>query len=221
MVDVASEVAADRFYRVPPALLRPWFPGCLGRSDLAREDARAALEYGSSSGPMPLLDADEPDPGSSPAPTTPMAPSWLRWIARALRGDARRRARSASAATSNAAGTPPASASSTSTARGRVHPGPILALGRAGRCTREQPFAEILRHPTARGASQPARPHHGPLCRVLRSARLCRGSHRERALARHSRDAWASDPACVMEDAEIGAPPCRTRATLAERRRLT
>jgi MoaA/NifB/PqqE/SkfB family radical SAM enzyme len=32
---------------------------------------------------------------------------------------------------------------------------------------------------------------------------LCRGSHRERALA-HSRDPWASDPACVMEDFEIG-----------------
>ena len=32
---------------------------------------------------------------------------------------------------------------------------------------------------------------------------ICRGSHRERALALY-RDAWAPDPACVMEDSEIG-----------------
>ena len=41
-------------------------------------------------------------------------------------------------------------------------------------------------------------------CGTCSERELCRGSHRERALAFY-RDPWASDPACVMEDAEIAA----------------
>jgi radical SAM protein with 4Fe4S-binding SPASM domain len=85
--------------------------------------------------------------------------------------------------------------------RGRVHPDQFWRSAVLGD-VREQPFAEILRHPL-REQLRNRLDHLKGRCAGCTERRLCRGSHRERALARH-RDAWASDPACVMEDHEIG-----------------
>lgn len=84
--------------------------------------------------------------------------------------------------------------------RGRVHPDQFwqgMTLGQLP----AQPLAEILAHPMraelrAREARLEGR------CGGCRFQSLCRGSHRERALAAHG-DLWAEDPACVMTDAEI------------------
>ncbi len=70
---------------------------------------------------------------------------------------------------------------------------------------REESFAAILEHPM-REELRNRLDHLTGRCGACSERALCRGSHRERALARY-RDAWASDPACVMEDAEIGALP--------------
>lgn len=85
--------------------------------------------------------------------------------------------------------------------RGRVHPDQFWRSAVLGD-VRKQRFAEILEHPL-REQLRRRLEHISGRCAVCSERALCRGSHRERALARH-RDAWASDPACVMEDAEIG-----------------
>jgi radical SAM protein with 4Fe4S-binding SPASM domain len=67
---------------------------------------------------------------------------------------------------------------------------------------RREPFAKILEHPLRKQLGQRLENITGR-CAACSEREICRGSHRERALAIY-RDAWASDPACVMEDREIG-----------------
>jgi radical SAM protein with 4Fe4S-binding SPASM domain len=85
--------------------------------------------------------------------------------------------------------------------RGRVHPDQFWRSSVLGD-VREQKFATILQHPL-RDQLRKRLEFITGRCAACGYRELCRGSHRERALASH-RDAWASDPACVMEDAEIG-----------------
>ncbi|MCP5039999.1 MAG: radical SAM protein [bacterium] len=85
--------------------------------------------------------------------------------------------------------------------RGRVHPDQFWKSAVLGD-VRKEPFAKILEHPLRDQLSQRLEFITGR-CSVCSERALCRGSHRERALAAH-RDPWASDPACVMHDAEIG-----------------
>jgi radical SAM protein with 4Fe4S-binding SPASM domain len=84
---------------------------------------------------------------------------------------------------------------------GRVHPDQFWQQAVLGN-VREQPFSEILSHPLRRQLAERTR-HLTGRCGACRFLELCRGSHRERALA-HRRDVWAPDPACVMTDTEIG-----------------
>ncbi|MBI4518462.1 MAG: radical SAM protein [Deltaproteobacteria bacterium] len=89
-------------------------------------------------------------------------------------------------------------------ARGRVHPDQFWTAATLGDL-RQQRLSEILRHPlraelAGREASLSGR------CGACRYRPLCRGSHRERALAATG-DLWAPDPACVMTDSEIGWSP--------------
>jgi radical SAM protein with 4Fe4S-binding SPASM domain len=92
--------------------------------------------------------------------------------------------------------------------RGRVHPDQFWRSAVLGD-VRRQPFAAILEHPL-REQLRRRLDHLTGRCGLCAHRSLCRGSHRERALARF-RDPWAPDPACVMEDAEIGvaSPPER------------
>lgn len=87
---------------------------------------------------------------------------------------------------------------------GRVHPDPFWPQKTLG-STRQQSFSEILEHPFRRLLGERERWLRGR-CGSCLDRGICRGSHRERALARH-RDLWAPDPACVMRDEEIGWPP--------------
>ncbi len=86
--------------------------------------------------------------------------------------------------------------------RGRVHPDQFWRSAVLGDI-RKQPFAEILKHPLREQLRRRLEYLAGRRGSCSERA-ICRGSHRERALAIH-RDVWAPDPACVMEDAEIGA----------------
>jgi radical SAM protein with 4Fe4S-binding SPASM domain len=85
--------------------------------------------------------------------------------------------------------------------RGRVHPDQFWRGAVLGDL-REESFAKILEHPLREQLSRRLEFLTGR-CGVCSERALCRGSHRERALAVY-RDPWASDPACVMEDSEIG-----------------
>ena len=86
---------------------------------------------------------------------------------------------------------------------GRVHPDQFWQAAVLGE-VRKQPFEEILAHPLRQKLVEWTR-HLTGRCGSCRWVELCRGSHRERALAQH-RDMWAPDPACVMTDAEVTAP---------------
>jgi len=85
--------------------------------------------------------------------------------------------------------------------RGRVHPDQFWRQAVLGD-VRKQSFAEILEHPLRAQLRRRLEFLTGR-CGSCSESALCRGSHRERALATY-RDHWAPDPACVMEDAEIG-----------------
>ncbi len=91
---------------------------------------------------------------------------------------------------------------------GRVHPDQFWQAATLGN-VREQPFEEILAHPLRRELAERTA-HLTGRCGSCRFVEHCRGSHRERALAHH-RDVWASDPACVMTDAEIARPSTLSR----------
>ncbi len=88
--------------------------------------------------------------------------------------------------------------------RGRVHPDQFFATIVLGD-VRRQSLAEILAHPLRDELRNRETLLEGR-CGACAYKALCRGSHRERALARHG-SLWAPDPACVMRDAEIGAAP--------------
>lgn len=95
--------------------------------------------------------------------------------------------------------------------RGRVHPDQFFAAVVLGD-VRRQPLAEILAHPLLDALRDRERFLQGR-CGACAYKSICRGSHRERALARYG-TLWAPDPACVMTDAEIGISP-ETREAVA------
>jgi len=84
--------------------------------------------------------------------------------------------------------------------RGRVHPDQFWRAAVLGDI-RKDSFAKILEHPLRDQLRRRLEFLKGR-CGSCSEREICRGSHRERALAFH-RDQWAPDPACVMEDAEI------------------
>ncbi len=92
-------------------------------------------------------------------------------------------------------------------ARGRVHPDQFWHKAVLGDITR-QPLAEILEHPLALQLRRRETLLQGR-CAACRFLPICRGSHRERAVARHG-NMWAADPGCVMEAEEI-APRAAVR----------
>jgi radical SAM protein with 4Fe4S-binding SPASM domain len=86
--------------------------------------------------------------------------------------------------------------------RGRVHPDQFWRAAVLGDIRKES-FAKILEHPLRDQLGRRLEYLKGR-CGACSEREICRGSHRERALAIH-RDQWAPDPACVMEDIEIAA----------------
>ncbi len=93
--------------------------------------------------------------------------------------------------------------------RGEVHPDQFWRGATLGKLP-EQSLAEVLRHPLRAELATRAERLEGR-CGRCRFVSMCRGSHRERALAVHGR-LWAEDPACVMTDAEIDTLDTREEA---------
>ena len=85
--------------------------------------------------------------------------------------------------------------------QGRVHPDQFWRAAVLGDVRKER-FEKILEHPL-RQLLRDRLDHLTGRCGACAHRRLCRGSHRERALACHG-DMWAPDPACLLTDAEIG-----------------
>jgi len=194
MLEVAGEVGADRFYL--SHLLYSGRGFRVSGDDLSRSEARSALEQLFGCAEV-LLDA-----GCGPRIVTGSndsdGPFLLRWIERRLGAEAARPVR---ALLQKRGGNSAGERILNVDARGRVHPDQFWRSAVLGD-VRKQPFAEILRHPLREELRTRLDRLKGR-CGVCSERALCRGSHRERALAVH-RDPWASDPACVLEDAEIG-----------------
>lgn len=88
--------------------------------------------------------------------------------------------------------------------KGHVHPDQFWRRETLGDVRRES-FATILQHPLR--AQLAARLDHlKGRCAACSERSLCRGSHRERAIATYG-ERWAPDPACVLEESEIGLAP--------------
>jgi radical SAM protein with 4Fe4S-binding SPASM domain len=85
--------------------------------------------------------------------------------------------------------------------KGRVHPDQFWRGETLGDVRRDS-FESILKHPLREQLRNRAEYLTGR-CGACTYQSLCRGSHRERAIA-CSGDMWSSDPACVLEDFEIG-----------------
>lgn len=85
--------------------------------------------------------------------------------------------------------------------KGLVHPDQFWRSETLGD-VRKDSFAEILAHPMRERLAARAQ-HLTGRCGACSWIALCRGSHRERALA-YSGELWGPDPACVLEDDEIG-----------------
>jgi Fe-coproporphyrin III synthase len=93
--------------------------------------------------------------------------------------------------------------------QGRVHPDQFWQGATLGD-VRVTPFAQILAHPLRAQLQRRTALLEGR-CATCPFVTLCRGSHRERALATHG-NPWAPDPACVMRDAEVAPLPMEALA---------
>jgi radical SAM protein with 4Fe4S-binding SPASM domain len=85
--------------------------------------------------------------------------------------------------------------------RGKVHPDQFWRAETLGDVRRDS-FESILKHPLRELLRNRAE-HLTGRCGACTYRSLCRGSHRERAIA-CTGELWSSDPACVLEDSEIG-----------------
>jgi radical SAM protein with 4Fe4S-binding SPASM domain len=195
MIEVAKANDVDRFY--VSHLVYSGRGYHVSGDDLSRDAARAALER--LFGRAEALLAEGTGPRIVTGSNDSDGPFLLRWIARRFGDEAVAPVRDLLLERGgNSAGERILNIDSS----GRVHPDQFWRAALLGD-VRKQRFAEILEHPM-RAELRDRLDHLKGRCGVCSERALCRGSHRERALARY-RDRWASDPACVMEDWEIGA----------------
>jgi radical SAM protein with 4Fe4S-binding SPASM domain len=201
MADVARSAGADRFY--VSHLLYSGRGFQVAGDDLSRAEARSALEALFARAEALLVAGEGPRvvTGSNDSDGVFL----LRWIRERYGEEAAEPVhRLLLERGGNSAGERIVNIDS----RGRVHPDQFWRSAVLGD-VRKQSFAEILRHPL-REQLRRRLDHLEGRCGVCSQRELCRGSHRERALARF-RNPWASDPACVMEDAEIGIESAAAR----------
>jgi radical SAM protein with 4Fe4S-binding SPASM domain len=194
MVDVAVRHAADRFYL--SHLLYSGRGRRMAGEDLPRSEAREALESLFKIAES-LLEA-----GASTRIVTGSndsdGPFLLRWIEARYGPAAAERVHGLLLERGgNSAGEKILNVDH----RGHVHPDQFWRSETIGDVRKEE-FKAILQHPLRRRLADRLQYLTGR-CAVCHYRRLCRGSHRERALAHHG-DVWASDPACVLEDWELG-----------------
>jgi radical SAM protein with 4Fe4S-binding SPASM domain len=194
MLEVTASVGADRFYVSHLVYSGRGFH--VTDDDLSRAAARSTLErlfelaeerLAAGEGPRIVTGSNDSD-----------GPFLLRWIERRY-GEAV--AEPIRRLLLERGGNPAGERVLNIDSRGRVHPDQFWRAAVLGD-VRKDTFETILRHPL-RAQLRSRLDHLKGRCGVCSVRRLCRGSHRERALAR-DRDPWAPDPACVMEDEEIG-----------------
>jgi radical SAM protein with 4Fe4S-binding SPASM domain len=194
MIEIAQGAAVDRFYVSHLVYSGRGFK--VAHEDLSRKEVRSAL--------LDLFDRAEQllESGRGPRIVTGSNDSdgvlLLRWIEqRHGEGPASQVRTLLEQRGGNSAGERVLDIDS----RGRVHPDQFWRGAVLGDI-REEPFAKILEHPLREQLRRRVEFLEGR-CGACSEQALCRGSHRERALATH-RNQWAPDPACVMEDEEIG-----------------
>jgi radical SAM protein with 4Fe4S-binding SPASM domain len=192
MLDHAGRVGVDRFH-VSHLVYTGRAPG-VAADDLSPADARRLLlqlfdRVGEAESPRPRVVADGNDSGGA---------LLVRWVGGRFGAAAGERVLGV---LSRRGGNAEGEATLSIDHRGRVHPDEFWQSAELGDL-RQQSFAEILAHPLRAELKQRAQ-RLGGRCGSCRFVDLCRGSHRERALAR-TRDLWAPDPACVMTDEEVG-----------------
>jgi radical SAM protein with 4Fe4S-binding SPASM domain len=193
MLDLAGRLDVDRFY-VSHLVYAGRALGIAG-DDLSPAESRSLLlalfdHVADAEGPRPRVVTGGNDSGG---------PLFVRWVGGRFGAAAAERVKGALLRRGgNSAG----EAILAIDHRGRVHPDQFWQSAVLGDL-REQSFTEILRHPL-RAELKEREQRLGGRCGSCRFVGLCRGSHRERAIAR-SQDLWAPDPACVMTDEEVGA----------------
>jgi radical SAM protein with 4Fe4S-binding SPASM domain len=197
MLDTAREVAADRFYI--SHLLYSGRGFKMSKEDLSRAEVRGVLESLFEAADRLLNDGSETRivTGSNDSD----GPLLLRWIEERYGEEAAEPVRKLLRERGgNSAGEKILNVDH----KGRVHPDQFWREETLGDVRRDS-FATILAHPM-RELLRNRVAHLTGRCGACRYIELCRGSHRERALAQCG-ELWASDPACVLEDAEIGFRP--------------
>jgi len=194
MIEVAQSADVDRFYISHLVYSGRGFK--VAHEDLSREEVRRAL--------LDLFERAEQllDSGLGPRIVTGSNDSdgvlLLRWI-EDRHGDVA--AKKVRALLEQRGGNSAGERVLDIDSRGRVHPDQFWRGAVLGDI-REEPFAKILEHPLRDQLRRRVELLEGR-CGECSEQALCRGSHRERALATY-RNQWAPDPACVMEDEEIG-----------------
>jgi len=194
MLAIAGEDAVDRFY--VSHLVYSGRGYHVSGDDLSRAEARAALERLFERAEELLIAGDGPRvvTGSNDSD----GPFLLGWIERRFGAAAVAPVRELLLERGgNSAGERILNVDSS----GRVHPDQFWRAALLGD-VRKQTFADILEHPM-RAELRDRLDHLEGRCGECSMNAMCRGSHRERAVARY-RNRWAPDPACVMEDSEIG-----------------
>ena len=195
MIEVAVATKVDRFYL--SHLVYSGRGHKVADEDLSRADVRRTLSWLFEKADA-LLDVD-----SGPTIVTGSNDSdgvfLVRWLAGRYGDDAAKEVRELLLQRGgNSAGERIINIDS----RGRVHPDQFWRAATFGD-VRQDSLAKILEHPLRDQLRRRLELLEGR-CGTCSENQLCRGSHRERALARY-RNPWAPDPACVMEDEEIEA----------------
>lgn len=194
MLEVATDLAVDRFY--VSHLLYSGRGRRMASEDLSRAEARAVL--------FRLFELTEALVASGSATRVVTGsndsdgPLLLRWIERRYGDEA---ARAVHALLLERGGNSAGERILNVDHRGHVHPDQFWRSETLGD-VRKDGFETILRHPLRIQLAERLE-HLTGRCGACRYRALCRGSHRERAIAYHG-DFWAPDPACVLEDDEIG-----------------
>ncbi|MBK7579001.1 MAG: radical SAM protein [Myxococcales bacterium] len=194
LIDHAATLGVERFY--VSHLLYSGRAFRMGDDDLSPAESRSALDRLFSRAKLQLESGVGPDIVTGGNDSD--GPALLAFIRQELGGDAATRVeRLLLLRRGNSAGEKIINVDHL----GRVHPDQFWQAATFGN-VREDSLAQILAHPLRAQLRERTR-HLTGRCGSCNYVEHCRGSHRERALA-HSRDMWASDPACVMTDAEIG-----------------
>jgi radical SAM protein with 4Fe4S-binding SPASM domain len=194
MLDLAQEARVDRFY--VSHLLYSGRGRRMADEDVGRAQARELLHalFGRAEAMLDVVGSPRVVTGSNDSD----GPLLLRWIER---HHGRAAAEPVRALLLERGGNSAGEKILNVDHKGHVHPDQFWRSETLGDVRREA-FATILAHPMRKLLAERSQ-HLQGRCGACAYRELCRGSHRERALA-FGGELWAPDPACVLDDDEIG-----------------